>query len=38
VIGLSKDDKILWRFMSDDNVPLTNNEAEPSAAWLCAVA
>jgi hypothetical protein len=28
VSGSSKDDKILWRFMSDDNVPLTNNEAE----------
>lgn len=26
--GSSKDEKMLWRFMSDDNVPLTNNEAE----------
>lgn len=28
VSGLSKDDKILWRFISDDDIPLTNNEAE----------
>lgn len=25
---LIKDDEMLWRFMSDDDIPLTNNEAE----------
>ncbi|MGL5526047.1 MAG: IS66 family transposase, partial [Aeromonas veronii] len=25
---LIKDDEMLWRFMSDEDIPLTNNEAE----------
>lgn len=25
---LIKDDEMLWRFMNDDDIPLTNNEAE----------
>ena len=25
---LIKDDEMLWRFMGDDDIPLTNNEAE----------
>lgn len=25
---LIKDDEMLWRFMIDDDIPLTNNEAE----------
>lgn len=34
-VDASGSSRMLWRFMSDDDIPLTNNEAERARVAMC---